>query len=65
MEIQSILSIIHYLSFAIDLTNDLNSNLGGHKWKNIYIYKWKYIIGGFKNYFHGIFDIAHKIIFKH
>lgn len=63
MEIQSILSIIHYLSLPIDLTNDLNSNLEGHKWK-------KYIcinenIGGFKEYFHGIFDIVHKIIFKH
>lgn len=48
MEIQSILSIIHYLLSAIDLTNDLNSNLEGQNEKNMYINEDILVISDFK-----------------
>ena len=59
MKIQSILSIIHHLSFVFDLTYDINSDLGGQKWKKSMQMKIS-VIGNFKEYFHSIFDIAYK-----
>lgn len=58
MEKQSILSIIHYLSFVIDST-DLNSNLEGHKWK-MHINENILVTYGFREQSHSLSDMIHN-----
>lgn len=58
MEKQSILSIIHYLSFVIDST-DLNSNLEGHKWK-MHRNENILVTYGFREQSHSLSDMIHN-----